>query len=326
MPTRLPRRLWRRRRGRGRCSSSCHVGGLVMSEVLRGQVSEVRLLKETWGILRVCAGSDDTESVVTGHPLGVFPGDTVEVYGIWVAHPQHGRQFRAKSIRTVVPADVAGAIAWLSSDRFRGIGRKRALAMVEHWGVPQIWQVLEETPEMLAEIAGVTVGLAQEFGEAYRKHAVSREDDVLLRGWGLTDNQIVKVKKAFEEDPRGVVEALKQNPYRLIDIVRGFGFLRADRVAIRMGLPRTAPARLAAALCHILGEAEEQGHCYVPVATLLQAGMKLCCGDASVDAFVPVLDDLLEEGRVVQRGLRIYRRELLEDEDDVIVCVSEWIR
>ena len=95
-------------------------------ETLRGQVDHVRVIREGWGTIALLHGSARELAKVTGHPLGVEVGDTIQVEGEWTTHPRYGRQFKASSIRTIAPSDASGAIEWILS-RLPGVGRKRAL-------------------------------------------------------------------------------------------------------------------------------------------------------------------------------------------------------
>ncbi len=295
-------------------------------DTIRGQVEQVRLIRDGWGTITVLHGSANERAAVTGHPLGVEVGDTVEVQGNWTTHPRYGRQFKADAMRVIAPSDAAGAVAWILS-RLPGIGRKRATQMVERWPLPEVWDVLSQRPHELAVIDGITEERARKIGEAYRAVEGERERIVALRGWGLTDRQAARV---VEKWGTGAVEKLRADPYLLAEEVAGFGFLRADAVALKMGVPHDHPSRIRAGLVHLLEEARAVGHCYVPAGKLIAMGARLL-GVAS-SAVVREGRSAIAEGRMVQRAARggeathIYDAQLERAEQAVADSIVRLLR
>ena len=269
-------------------------------EVLRGQVASVKLLKDGWGRAMVRAGSGDAAVAVMGTVLGVDEGTTVECHGRWDVHPQYGKQFKASSISTVVPSSAEGAIAWIAS-KLPAVGRKRATELVELYGIPALWDVLEREPERLVEVRGITEEAAQKIGAEYRRVQGEREEMVTLRGWGLSEYQITRCRDAWKGN---VVAELRADPYRLAEVVDGFGFKRADEVARRMGTPSDHPSRIRACILHTLSEAEGAGHCYVPSGRLVAISSDML--GLARDIVARELSLAVGLGVVVQDGTRIY--------------------
>lgn len=269
-------------------------------EVLRGQVASVKLLKDGWGRAMVRAGSGDAAVAVMGTVLGVDEGTTVECHGRWDVHPQYGRQFKASSISTVVPSSAEGAIAWIAS-KLPAVGRKRATELVELYGIPALWDVLEREPERLVEVRGITEEAAQKIGAEYRRVQGEREEMVTLRGWGLSEYQITRCRDAWKGN---VVAELRADPFKLAEVVEGFGFKRADEVARRMGTPSDHPSRIRACIVHMLREAEGNGHCYVASGALVRiVSDELGLEGAIVARELGIAVGL---GAIVQDGSRIY--------------------
>lgn len=276
-------------------------------EVVRGEIAEARLLKEGWGRLRLRAGSGDSASVtVTGQILGFETGTTVECRGRWDIHPTYGKQFRATTIVTVIPSDASGAIAWIAS-RLPAIGRKRATELVNRYGIPELWNVLEHAPERLAaDVRGITPELARAIADEYSRVRDEREEMVTLRGWGLSEPQIKRCRQVWKTTTK-VIEELRKNPYQLCELVYGFGFDRADQVARRMGIPVDHPGRIQACLLHQLGEAEGAGHCYVPTGKLVAlAADALGLEQPKVRAELEAVCDG-ERAVRADEGVRVYR-------------------
>ena len=269
-------------------------------EVLRGQVASVKLLKDGWGRAMVRAGSGDAAVAVMGTVLGVDEGTTVECHGRWDVHPQYGKQFKASSISTVVPSSAEGAIAWIAS-KLPAVGRKRATELVERYGIPALWDVLEQSPEQLVEVRGITADAAQKIGAEYARVKSERDEMVALRGWGLSEYQITRCRDAWKGN---VVAELRADPYRLAEVVDGFGFKRADEVARRMGTPSDHPSRIRACILHTLSEAEGAGHCYVPSGRLVAISSDML--GLARDIVARELSLAVGLGVVVQDGTRIY--------------------
>ena len=286
-----------------------------MSEILKGQVDDVRILREGWGWVVLLHGSANERAKVIGHPLGVEVGDTVEAEGDWARHPKFGRQFKAREIRVTVPTDASGAVAWMMS-RLPAVGRKHATEMVERWPIPELWEVLEHRHAELVSLRGITEQRAEAIHRAYMARLPERDRIVQLKGFGLTDRQIARIQDAFGADS---LEQIRRDPYVLIEKVDGFGFVRADDLARRMGLPTEHPSRIQAGLLHLLREAEGAGHVYVPAGKLVSMATRL------LSVAEPLVrrqaNALLDADRLVCRGSAVYHPRLARAEEDVAASV-----
>lgn len=290
-------------------------------QVLKGEVASMRVFTNFWTIAKVRVGSDGVEITAVGKLLGVHLGDTVELVGSWTEHAKFGRQFAVHECRVVVPHDHAGVVSWLAS-RLPQLGRMRATALVERFGPVALWQIIEEEPERLCEVRGITPERRDALVTAYRKHRGERDRMVVLKGWGLSTHQIALVIARWGERAEAV---LRDDPYQLIEHVRGFGFLRADAVAIRMGLPKDAQPRIRAAILHTLEEAAAaHGHTYVPEAKLVEAAAKL------LDLFTPTvsreLAALIEAGALIARSGWIFLPRLEVAEAQIATRLYELAR
>jgi len=274
-------------------------------EVLCGELADVRVLREGWGRATLRDGS-----VITGTVLGLHVGDAVEARGRWDESSRYGRQFKAANIRTTLPVDNRGAVAWLSS-RLPGLGPKRATELVQRYGVPNLYTVISERPEELCSIKGITPELAQRIREEHDRVRGEAEEMVTLLSF-LSDSQVRKCKELWG---KRTLEILREDPYRLAEEIPGFGFLRADEVARRMGLPTDHPSRVRACLVHVLREAEGEGHCYVVRRTLLAMATELLV--VRVGLVGAELDRLLEEGRAVEEDSCVYLPDTHAAERDV---------
>ncbi|MBC7173066.1 MAG: hypothetical protein H5U40_11585 [Polyangiaceae bacterium] len=281
-------------------------------EKIQGEVIEARVLSgDFWGRAKVRPAKGPVITAV-GKLLGVQPGDSVELEGAWDENPRFGRQFKFRTLTTRIPQDSSGVVAWLAS-RLPNLGPKRAAAIVEELGADGVWNVIEHEPDRLLLVPGITPARRDEIVDAYWKHRGERDRIVKFKSWGLTDGQIARV---MEKWGARAEEMISEDPYRLCDEVYGFGFKRADATALRMGLPSDSPARIRAALTHLLGEAaESHGHAYVVGGQLIAMAAKMIAvEEASV---ARELTQLVANGRVRRSGNRAVLPELDDAERDV---------
>ena len=220
-----------------------------------------------WSVATVQTPDGDSVGV-TGKLLGVQVGDSVRCDGTFTDHPRFGRQLKVKSCTVTVPQTNHGVIAWLSGgSRFAGIGEKTAERMVDHFGGPKkLWAIIENEHERLSEVNGITKARADEIRDRYVRFAHDRDRMIKFRSWGMTENQIAKMLKAWGDQSE---ERLRDNPYQLAELISGFGFLRSDAIAQRMGIPLDSPSRIRCGLTHTMKQAQGHGHCYVPHGKLL---------------------------------------------------------
>jgi exodeoxyribonuclease V alpha subunit len=251
------------------------------------------------------------EHKVTGKLMGVKPGDAVELAGQWM-DTKYGRQFKVRQATSTVPQTTAGVVAWMTSS-LPEVGEKRALAMVVQFGVAGLWETIEANPRALCCIDGITPERADRIAIAYEEQRADRDALIVLRGWGLTDRQVERCTERWNT-PAEVVEVVRLNPYVLMEHVAGFGFVRADDVALRAGTPLDSPMRIGAALHHVLGEEVAAGHCFVAQGKLRVMVEKLLTLDGNL--IQRAMRQEYVTGRLVVRGTRVYHPRLEADEAD----------
>lgn len=285
-------------------------------ETVRGELVELRHVgADFFGIGKVRGGKVDT--TIVGKLIGVDLGDHVEARGVWTEHPRFGRQLKLRELMVTIPSDASGVVAWLAS-RLPQLGRARASELVERFGATGIWEVIEGAQDRLLEVKGITPSRRDEIVAAYHKHRGERDRMVRLQGWGLTDHQIATLIGTWGD---AAEERLREDPYVLCREVRGFGFVRADAVAKRMGVPLDSPARLVAGCLHMLREAEGHGHCYVPRGKLVAMTARLLA--VTEHEIVGQVSRLTGGGQAEDRSGRVYRVELARAEDSVAQRVME---
>ncbi|NIR31692.1 MAG: hypothetical protein GWN84_20745 [Gammaproteobacteria bacterium] len=279
------------------------------TETLQGELLSHRVFGgDHWGFGTVRVrdkGGRRRDVQVTGKLLGVRVGDQVQLEGHWHEHPRYGLQFKVRRCNVAELSGAEGVVKWMAS-RLPQLGEGRARELVERFG-EDLWDVVENDPDRLLEVQGITPARLQAICEAYARHRSERDAMVKLRGWGLTDHQVGQCVGAWGELDE-VLRRLQADPYQLSTFVRGFGFVRADAVARKMGVPYDAPARIRAGLEHVLSEGANAGHVFVWGGQLQRMAAELL--GVSPKAVGPQIARAAEEGRLVRRGARIYPSRL----------------
>jgi exodeoxyribonuclease V alpha subunit len=215
-----------------------------------------------FAVLRVRLFNGDTLRAV-GQLRNLQLGGEYELVGRHAYHPTFGKQFQVDAFSEQAPTSALGIERFLASGRFKGIGPKTAQAIVNHFGVQTI-DVLTHQPERLAEVSTLTAARAQKLILSFANAQDVARLAAFLRGHGLPLHLADKLTDRYGSGA-AAMEMLQLHPYQLVEDVRGIGFRTADRMAQAMGISEHSPERLVAALIHVLAEAEDEGHMYLPM-------------------------------------------------------------
>lgn len=233
-------------------------------------------------------------------------GMSLQANGHFTNHPSYGYQFKITEITQSGFAGRNGLIQYIAGEDFRNVGEVTATAIVDHFG-GDVLQRLDDDPYCVMEVPGVPLSRLKQVANSWSESRSKHRELLALISMGLSPRAATAVINHFGE---GLAEqAVKSNFYRLTE-VRGFGFARADEIALKNGVPRNSPARATAAVAHALSEAEASGHCFLPVSELEAFALKLL-GEEDMPRPMPsILQELkttnrvvIEEGRVYSAGL-----------------------
>jgi len=203
---------------------------------------------------------------VTGSLPELAVGEHLRLQGEWVNHPRHGLQFQAQICEQTLPASAAGIRRYLGSGLVRGIGPRLAERIVARFGASTL-EVIENHPERLREVPDIGPKRAGLISAAWREQQQVKEIMLFLHSYGVSTNLAVKVYKQYGDQSLGIV---KTDPYRLAQDIYGVGFKTADRIAQALGLAADHPGRLEAGLLHLLDQAGNDGHVFVPQDELIR--------------------------------------------------------
>ncbi|MBQ8596900.1 MAG: ATP-dependent RecD-like DNA helicase, partial [Lachnospiraceae bacterium] len=211
-----------------------------------------------YGVLSLVA--DEDELVCVGTFRSVESGETLELCGEYVEHPLYGRQFKAESFKIVAPDDVLSMERYLSSGAIKGIGEALASRIVKKFK-EDAFRILEEEPERLAEIKGISERKAREIADQMAEKKDMREAFVFLQRYGISNTLAVKIYNQYGMRLYGI---MKENPYQLAEDISGVGFRIADEIATRIGIHTDSDYRIRSGILYTLLQASGEGHIYLP--------------------------------------------------------------
>ncbi|MEA3336448.1 MAG: ATP-dependent RecD-like DNA helicase [Chloroflexota bacterium] len=240
---------------------------------LEGVIERITFHNEENGytVAKLIPDGKDYEVTVVGNMLGVSAGEHVRLKGEWTLHGQYGRQFKAESYSTVLPATAAGIEKYLGSGLIKGIGPVMAKHIVGKFGSDTL-EIIDQDPNRLREVEGIGPKRVALIKNAWHEQRQIREVMVFLQSHGVSPALAVRIYKQYGD---GAAAVVKNDPYRLARDVHGIGFITADKIARNLGIASDAPERIAAGVAYSLGKKADDGHVYVPEQELTEVSTEL---------------------------------------------------
>lgn len=222
--------------------------------------------------------TEEGELTCVGTLQGVTTGMNVAFTGSYTEHPAYGRQFKVESYEEKEPEDEFAIERYLGSGAIKGIGAALAARIVRRFG-KDTFRIIEEEPERLAEIRGISERGAQEIAAQVEEKKEMRQAMIFLQQFGITLALAAKVYQAYGPQ---IYTVIRENPYRLADDIQGVGFRIADEIAGRAGIRADSDFRIRSGILYALQQAGGEGHTYLPkeqlnakVAQLLEIDLEL---------------------------------------------------
>lgn len=240
------------------------------------------------------------ELVVSGKAttvIGTFDmideGETIEAQGEFVKHAIYGKQFKVSSYRSMLPEDVLSIERYLGSGAVKGIGESLAARIVARFG-EDTFRIIEEEPERLSEIKGISERKAREIAAQIRDKKGVREAMMFLQKYGISNTMAVKIYKQYGAEVYGI---LQQNPYRLAEEIDGIGFKTADDIAAKIGIHVDSEYRICSGILYVLQLAGAEGHLYLPMEELCARASGLL--GIPVEAVEPAVPNMAMDKKLV---------------------------
>jgi exodeoxyribonuclease V alpha subunit len=270
------------------------------AKTLKGTVERIFYSSERWSSGRLIAA--DGSSVSFAGNLMVQPGDQVILSGSWEQHSKYGLQFKVVGFAFDQNLGAKGLAHYLANNpAMKGIGPVKARLIAEAFA-NDFDQVVEHEPERIAKVGQVPLQVALALKDEWLRTRSVNAAMTWLSEFGLTHYQVTKLVERFDSS---VVTVLKKDPYLLMREVDGFGFKRVDEVAVKMGVPRSAPGRLRAGIIHCVRERLDSGDCWIGYEDLVEAANKQLILDVpeSRALIEAELDAAIEKGELACESL-----------------------
>jgi len=272
-----------------------------------------------YSVLRLDSGGDEPVTVVGCIP-DIIPGEYLILEGAWTMHPSYGQQFKAERAERRLPTTGGAVYDFLVSGAVRGVGPATAAEIIKKFGAEAL-DILENQPEKLAEIRGISQKKALEIGADFHRRSFLRRLMEFLAENGIRPRIAIRLFKAYGED---AMDAVRENPYILVHEYFGADFFEADGLAINLGFEADSAERLEAALLFELKHNLSNGHTFLPRAKLLAAAMQLTgTDDAPAEE---ALDMLTETGQIIGEDIAGQNACYLEGLHESEVYVASRIR
>lgn len=240
-------------------------------ESLAGYVEHIiyRNADNGYTVLNLVSGEDEITCV--GVFSAIAEGENIEAQGEYTEHPTYGQQFKVASFEEKAPEDEEAIERYLGSGAIKGIGLAMAARIVRRFK-EDTFRIIEEEPERLAEIKGISSRKAIEIASQVNEKRDLRQAMIFLQQYGITMNLAVKVYQAYGQD---IYSIIRENPYRLADDIDGVGFRTADEIAARVGIRMDSDFRVCSGILYTLLQASGEGHTYLPETELTPRAAKL---------------------------------------------------
>lgn len=243
--------------------------------------------------------SSEEEITCVGTFSAIAEGENIEATGEYTEHPTYGRQFKVDSFEEKAPEDEEAIERYLGSGAIKGIGLALAARIVRRFK-DDTFRIIEEEPERLAEIKGISQRKAMEIANQVNEKRDLRQAMIFLQQYGITMNLAVKVYQAYGQE---IYEIIRQNPYRLADDIEGVGFRTADEIAARVGIRMDSDFRVKSGILYTLLQASGEGHTYLPEEELTRRAARLLEVDAD-QVEKQYMDLAIERKIVLKQGSR----------------------
>ncbi|MHC0035806.1 SF1B family DNA helicase RecD2 [Pseudoneobacillus sp. C159] len=266
---------------------------------------------------------EDKEAVITGYFPKILEQDTYIFYGELKDHPKFGVQFQANHFRRDIPQTKQGVVNYLSSELFKGIGKKTAESIVQTLGENAISKILN-SPSLLDSIPKLPPEKAKQLYDTLMEHQGLERVMIGLNQYGFGPQLSMKIYQMYKEQ---TLDIIQQNPYRLVEDIEGIGFGRADELGFQLGISGNHPDRIKAACLYTLEvDCNQNGHVFVDAEDLLRKVKGLLeenkrdqieFRDISAEVI-----KLSEEGKIIGEERRVYLPSLYFSEKGLVTNIK----
>lgn len=269
-------------------------------ETINGYVEHIIFQNKENGYTVMNLVTEGEEITCIGMFRGLTQGETITAQGEYVEHPLYGSQFKASSYQTVAPKDSVSMERYLASGAVKGVGAALAARIVKKFG-DDTFRIIEEEPERLSEIKGISDRKAREIAIQMEEKKDLREALVYLQQYGITNTLAVKI---YDTYGMNLYSIMKENPYKLAEDIDGVGFRIADEIASKIGIHTDSDYRIRSGVLYVLLQSVGEGHCYLPMEILLKRAEQLL--EVSAENIRPQIDNMMMDRKLVIKGDHVF--------------------
>lgn len=264
-----------------------------MEERITGIIEHIIYRNEENGYTVFSLVREGEELTCVGFFADVREGSGIEATGRYTEHLAYGTQFKIEHCEFRQPDSAETIETYLASGAVKGIKKVLAARIVKKFGDDTL-RIMEEEPERLAEIKGISAAKAREIGAAMAEQAGMRKAMMFLKGLGISLKMSIRIYHSYGEE---IYTIIRENPYRMAEDIDGIGFLTADRIAARAGIGADSPYRLRSGLLYVLSSAAADGNVYLPEDELMNRAAEIL--GASFERLSGALQDLAIDRKVI---------------------------
>ncbi|MCR5302836.1 MAG: ATP-dependent RecD-like DNA helicase [Lachnospiraceae bacterium] len=264
-------------------------------DIISGFIEHIIFSNRDNGYTVFSLTTDTEEITCVGalHAVGV--GESVRLTGEYVTHDLYGRQFAFSGYEVIRAGDEASILRYLSSGAVKYIGPSTAKKIVDAFG-KDTFRIMEEEPEMLAGIKGISMKRAQEIGAIVTSMQDLRKVMIYLQKFGISASLANRIYARYGAE---VYSVMDENPYRLAEDIEGVGFKTADDIALSAGIRADSPFRIRSGILYTLSLATGQGHIFLPKESLIGRATQIL--NADEEYVLLECENLAMEGKLIKK-------------------------
>lgn len=273
-------------------------------EKVTGYVEHIVFRNEDNGYTVFNVENDDGEFTCVGSFNFINEGELMELQGDFVNHSVYGTQLKVSTHTVKEPEDLMSIERYLGSGAVKGVGAALAGRIVRRFK-EDTFRMIEEEPERLAEVKGISERKAREIAEQVEEKKDLRKAMIYLQKYGISTTLAVKIYKYYGTK---IYQVLEENPYQLADNIDGVGFKTADEIATRIGIHTDSDFRIRSGIFYALQQSLSEGHIYLPQQSLLARASRLL--NVEIQDMEKYIMDLCIEKKTIRKEagdeIRIY--------------------
>ncbi|MEZ3434072.1 MAG: ATP-dependent RecD-like DNA helicase [Lachnospiraceae bacterium] len=273
-------------------------------EKIKGYVEHIVYRNDENGYTVFNLNNDDGDLTCVGKFHYIEEGSLMEMTGEYTVHKLYGTQLMVETARICEPEDLVSIERYLGSGAIKGVGASLAGKIVKKFK-EDTFRIIEEEPERLAEIKGISERKAREIAVQVEEKRDMREAMIFLQKYGISTTLAAKI---YDHYGQSVYRVIEENPYQMADHVPGVGFRTADEIAAKVGIHTDSDYRIRSGIFYTLLQSVGEGHIYLSQEALLYRAGKLL--EVEIDHIEGYLMELSMEKKIVlkktEEGTRVY--------------------